>query len=128
VHTFGRWDLFTRINTTDFEGKKKGNLVGFDMNLGAYPYQNSKENFAALLLWGTHLRHEFKDQLGGGVSDENTGGIKLEMAPILVILYKNLAFRFEPYFPVYKRLNGTQVTNNYSFQMGIGITFSSLKP
>lgn len=128
VHTFGLWDLFTRINTKGFDGNRKGNLVGFDMNVGLYPYQDSRKEIATLLLWGTHGRYEFKDRLSDGTLDNDTGGAKLEIAPIFVLLYQNLVFRTEVYFPVYRRLNGTQLVNDYSFQTAIGITFPSVTP
>lgn len=126
VKTFGLWDLWSKLHTKGSDGKVKGNLVGFDMNVGLYPYQDSKKQIATLLLWGTHLRQQFKGRLASGLPDDNTGGLKLEMAPIFVVLYKNLAFRVEAYFPVYRRLNGTQLVNDYRFNAGIGITFPSL--
>jgi hypothetical protein len=128
IHTFGLWDLFGKVHTKGADGKTKGNQIGFDMNFGVYPYQNSRKEFASLLLWGTHLRQDFRGRLSDGSIDSNSGGRLVEMAPILVLLYKNLAFRTEVYFPVYRRLNGTQLVNDYRFQAGIGITFPSLTP
>ena len=58
----------------------------------------------------------------------NTGGFKLEMAPIAVVLWRNLALRMETYLPVYKNLNGTRLTGSYTLQGGIGITFPSPNP
>lgn len=128
VKTFGLWDLWSNIHTKGADGKIKGNIVGFDMNVGLYPYQNSRKEVATLLLWGTHARRQFKDRLSGGGVDDNSGGRWVEMGPIFVVLYKNLAFRTEAYFPVYRSMNGTQLVNDYRFQTGIGITFPSLTP
>lgn len=128
VKTFGLWDLWSNIHTKGTDGKIKGNLVGFDMNVGLYPYQDSKKEIAALLLWGTHVRHQFKNRLPGGTLDADSGGRWVEMAPIFVVLHRNLAFRAEAYFPVHRRLNGAQLVNDYRFQTGIGITFPSWTP
>lgn len=128
VKTFGLWDLWSKLHTKGADGKTKGNIVGLDMNVGLYPYQNSREEFSTLLLWGTHVRRQFKNRLSGGALDADSGGLWVEMAPIFVVLYKNLAFRVEAYFPVHRRMNGTQLVNDYSFQTGIGITFPSLTP
>lgn len=128
VKTFGLWDLWTNLHTKGADGKTKGNTVGFDMNVGFYPYQNSKKEFATLLLWGTHFRHQSRDRLAGGATDGNSGGLWVEMAPVFVVLYKNLAFRTEAYFPVHRKLNGVQLVHDYRFQIGIGITFPSVSP
>ena len=128
IQTFGLWDFWTKLHTKGADGKIKGNIIGFDMNIGIYPYQNSRKEFSSLLLWGTHVRQQLKDKLTGGALDGNTGGRWIEMAPIFVVLYKNLAFRIEAYFPVYRKFNGTQLVSDYSFQTGIGVTFPSLTP
>lgn len=128
VKTFGLWDLWSKFHTRGVGGKIKGNIVGFDMNVGLYPYQNSNKEISTLLLWGTHARQQFKDRLPHGSRDGNTGGHWVEMAPIFVVLYKNLAFRAEIYFPIYRRMNGIQTVSDYSFQTGIGITFPSRMP
>jgi hypothetical protein len=128
TRTFGLWDIFTRINTKGRDGKVKGNLIGFDMNVGLYPYQDSRKDFSTLLLWGTHLRQEFKDRQANGTLDDNTGGIRVEMAPIFVVLYKNFAFRIESYFPVQRKMNGEQLVHDYTFQVGIGLVFHSKTP
>lgn len=128
IKTFGLWDLFGKVHTKGADGKTKGNLIGFDMNFGIYPYQDSSKEFATLLLWGTHLRQDFRGRLSDGRLDSNSGGRLVEMAPIFVVLYKNLAFRTEAYFPVYRRLNGSQLVSDYRLNAGIGITFPSLTP
>lgn len=128
TRTFGLWDLFTKIHTQGADGKTKGNSVGFDMNVGIYPYQDSRKDFSTLILWGTHARWEDKDKIGGGGRDGNTGGFKLEMAPIAVVLWRNMALRVETYLPVYKNLNGTQLTGSYTLHGGFGITFPSPTP
>ncbi len=128
VKTFGLFDFFSNIHTKGADGNVKGNLIGFDMNVGSYIYQKSDQEIATLLLWGTHIRHQFKDHLAGGGANDNSGGRSVEMAPIFVMLYKNMAFRAEIYFPVYRRRNCAQLVNDYRLQMGIGITFPSRTP
>lgn len=125
AHTFGLWDLFTKVHTEGFDGRREGHEIGFDMNVGFYPWLNSAREFSMLLLWGTHVRHERKDRPASGAPDGDSGGVTLEMAPIFVVLWRNYAFRLETYFPVYRRLNGTQLVNDYAFQVGVGMTFPS---
>jgi hypothetical protein len=120
---FGLWDVWTKVHTRGKEGKIKGNILGFDMNLGLYPYRNKSRQTSVLFLWSTHARHSFRDRLSEGGRDGNSGGPWVEMAPLGVLLHNNLSFQVGSYFPVYQKFNGTQVVNAYRIQLMFGLTF-----
>ena len=53
----------------------------------------------------------------------NTGGTRLAAGPVFVYYRGNMMFRAEYSFPLYEKVNGTQVSHGPQLTVGIGFTF-----
>lgn len=121
-------DLFSWFNTEGSDGVRKGNLIGFDLDLGVHPYHNYLCNLGSFLMVGFSGRHEFKDKLSTEELVPNSGELRLEVIPTFVLYWNNWMWRTQYHIPIYQRLNGTQLADSFKFQTGIGLTFKSFSP
>lgn len=153
---YGRWETFVHAGRKGDDDVRRGNLYGFDMGLGGFPIISEEREFSVKLTLETHARYLMTDKYtsalststGGATvvghqhapqayyaagqsvtySNNNTGGKWIEMAPSATVYFQNLAFRLDAFFPVFRKMNGTQLVNDWSFQFTVGMTWSRLFP
>ncbi len=151
---YGRWETFVHAGRKGDDDVRRGNLYGFDMGLGGFPIVSEAHEFSVKLTLETHVRVLMKDKYTSALStstsgasvvghhhagyyaagqtvtysNDNTGGKWIEMAPSATFYFRNMGVRLETFFPVYRKLNGTQLVNDWSFQFTVGMTLSSLFP
>lgn len=152
---YGRWELSVHAGGKGDDDVKRGNLFGFDMGLGGFPVINEEREMSLKVTLETHARYQAKDKYTASLaaattanttvighhhagfyaasqtvtfSNDNTGGAWIEMGPSATLYYRNFAFRLNSYFPVYRKLNGSQLVNDWSLQFTVGMTLSKLFP
>ena len=125
---YSLFDAFGWLHTEGDDGHRRGNMVGFDIDLGVHPYHNFQNNSGIFVMSGINGRWFGKDKLSSGADDPNSGGRTLEIAPTLVLYWNNLMWRSEVAIPVASDLNGTQFSQSSTVRTGIGIVFASRSP
>ncbi len=121
-------DLFSLFPTKGSDGRRPGNVLAFDMDLGIHPYHNMEENLGIFLMVGLNGRQYGQDRLPTGEQNLNSGGRTFEIAPTFVFYWNNMMLRAQYHLPVYRDLNGTQLTETSKLNIGIGIVFQSFSP
>jgi len=119
---YGLIDWFGWLYSEQSAGKRPGNLMGLDIDLGIHPIHNNESNSGIFLMvgWNTRWIERTKTR---GVIDANTGGIYTEIVPTLVWYKRNVMVRAQYHMPIIYDLNGTQSMPFSGFQLGAGITF-----
>lgn len=151
---YGRWEMFAHAGGKGYDDVRRGNLYGFDMGLGGFPIINDAHEFSVKCTLETHARVQMQDKYTAALAtstsgtsvvghqhagyyaasqavtyaNDNTGGRWIEIAPSATFYFRNLAFRLEAFFPVVRKMNGTQLVNDWSFQFTVGMTLSKLFP
>lgn len=127
-HIYTYLDLFSWFHTKGSDGSRPGNIIAFDMDLGFHPYHNMEENLGMFLMIGLNGRQNGQDRLPTGEENLNSGGRTFEIAPTFVFYWNNMMLRAQYHLPVYRDLNGTQLTETSKLNIGIGIVFQSFSP
>lgn len=151
---YGRWEVFGHAGSKGDDDVKRGNFFGVDMGIGGFPVINEEREFSIKLTLETHARVQMKDKYtatlaastGGSsvvghqhagfyaagpsvtYSNDNTGGRWIEVGPSATCYFRNMAFRLDAFFPAYRKLNGTQLANDWILQFTFGMTLSKLFP
>lgn len=121
-------DLFSQFRTKGSDGTRPGNVIAFDMDLGVHPYHSMEENLGIFLMMSLNGRQFGQDRLPTGEENLNSGGRTFEIAPTFVFYWNNMMLRAQYHVPVYRDLNGTQLTETSKLNIGIGFVFQSFSP
>jgi len=113
------YELFYWNNTRGKKGIAEGDELGLDANVGLHPYHSNETNSGIFVMWDVSARYKDRGIDGGGT----TGGVRLSTGPVFVYYRGNMMFRTEYKYPVYEKVNGSQVSYGPEVSVGLGLAF-----